>query len=81
MKNLHINLSHPIRKDTQDQIKVISNTYPSEGSFNKIDKMYNTSENFGNLQTIPSRKCTVLDLLFDREVSVLYTLVSISLRE
>ena len=81
MKNVHINLSRPIRKDTKDYINVISNTYPSEGSFNKFNKMYNTAENFGNLQTIPSRKCTVLDLLFDREVSVSYKLVSISLRE
>lgn len=66
--NLRLNIPHQV---SDVNIKRKSNCWSSSDDLsNKIMVSSVREKDLSNLQTIPSRKCTVLDLLFDREVSI-----------
>jgi len=65
--NLRLNIPHQV---SEVSVKRKCSWSSTDSLSNKIIVSSVNDKNFGKLQTIPSRKCTVLDLLFDREVSV-----------
>jgi hypothetical protein len=71
--NLRLNIPHEV---SEVNVKRKCSWASSHGLSNKILVSSVHNKHLGKLQTIPSRKCTVLDLLFDREVSVKYDITS-----